>query len=152
MTRLRRGLVLFWAAWFSLVLATNAADALRALGLVAPAESFASGNFALVRETVSRHGVPAWGAAVLFAGVLAWQGAAAVLLWRAGLDARAFAVRLHPKVATAFGVGIGLWAAFLLADELFLAYAVARTHVGLFSAQLLTLLAIALLPDPSPPA
>ena len=40
-----------------------------------------------------------------------------------------------------------MWLAFLIADEIFIAYAVAATHLRLFSAQLLTLLAIELLPD-----
>jgi hypothetical protein len=40
-----------------------------------------------------------------------------------------------------------LWAAFILADEVFIAYAVAGTHWRLFIAQLTTLLAVELLPE-----
>jgi hypothetical protein len=40
-----------------------------------------------------------------------------------------------------------LWAAFVLADEVLIAYSVEATHLRLFAAQLLTLLAIVLLPQ-----
>ena len=52
-----------------------------------------------------------------------------------------------PLLYTAFAVSLSLWAAFLLADEVFIAYAVAGTHWRLFTAQLATLLAIELLPE-----
>ena len=45
-----------------------------------------------------------------------------------------------------------LWGAFLLADEVFIAYPVAATHLRLFTAQLATLLAVELLPEESPGA
>jgi hypothetical protein len=41
-----------------------------------------------------------------------------------------------------------LWAAFVLADELLIAYPVEATHLRLFTAQLATLLTIVLLPEP----
>jgi hypothetical protein len=41
---------------------------------------------------------------------------------------------------------LGLWAAFLVADEVFIAYAVEATHLRLLTAQLATLLAVELLP------
>jgi hypothetical protein len=45
----------------------------------------------------------------------------------------------------AFTASLLLWAAFLVADEVFVAYAVAGTHLRLFVAHLLTLLVIELL-------
>jgi hypothetical protein len=47
----------------------------------------------------------------------------------------------------AFLTGLSLWAAFILADEVFIAYAVEGTHWRLFTAQLATLLAIEWLPE-----
>jgi hypothetical protein len=56
-------------------------------------------------------------------------------------------------------VSLGLWAAFLVADEVFIAYPVEATHLRLFIAQLVTLLAVEVLPEeppvgdhPGPPA
>jgi hypothetical protein len=45
---LKRGLLLFWAAWLSLVLATNLLDAAKALGLLGQSWAFASGNYAFL--------------------------------------------------------------------------------------------------------
>ena len=47
----------------------------------------------------------------------------------------------------AFTASLLLWGAFLIADEIFIAYAVAGTHLRLFIAHLVTLLAIERLPE-----
>ena len=50
----------------------------------------------------------------------------------------------------AFGVSLALWAGLIVADEAFVAYEIANleaTHVRLFAVQLISLLAVRLLPD-----
>ena len=49
----------------------------------------------------------------------------------------------------AFLISLLLWAGFMLADELLIAYTVEGTHVRLLTAQLATLLVIALVPEPA---
>jgi hypothetical protein len=141
---LKHGLLLFWAAWLSLVFTTNVLDAARATGLLQESWAFASGNYAFLCQTTARYGTPSWLNGVLFAGVICWQGLAAVLFWLAWREYRGR--MLYP----AFAVGLSLWAAFILADEVFMAYAVAATHWRLFIAQLVTLLAVELLPESRP--
>jgi hypothetical protein len=143
---LKRGLLLFWSAWLSLVFATNVLDGAKALGLLEPSWAFASGNYAFLCQTTARYGTPSWLNDLLFLGVVCWEGLAAGLFWlawwtfdRDGRDRRA--------CYTAFAAGLSLWAAFVLADEVFIAYAVAGTHWRLFIAQLLSLLAIEVLPE-----
>jgi hypothetical protein len=143
---LKRGLLLFWALWLSLVFATNLLDAAKALGVLADSWTFASGNYAFLAQTAARHGTPAWLNAVLFAGVIAWEGIAAALSWRAWHAFRGEGVG-SPAVYAASAAGLSLWAAFVLADEVFIAYAVEATHWRLFIAQLATLLAVELLPE-----
>jgi hypothetical protein len=138
---LKRGLLLFWAVWLSLVFATNVLDGAKAAGLLDQSWTFASGNYNFVCQTTARSGTPAWVNGVLFAGVIWWEGLAAVLFWLAW---RTYRGRL---LYPAFAAGLSLWAAFILADEVFVAYAVAATHWRLFTAQLATLLAIELLPE-----
>jgi len=140
---LKRGLLLFWAAYLTLVFATNLSDGLKAAGVLPPSWLFASGNYAFLGETTARYGTPAWANAILFGGVVAWEGLAATLFWRAGRCYR----RGSALVYAASGCGLGLWAAFVLADEVFLAYPVEATHWRLFVAQLATLLAVELLPE-----
>jgi hypothetical protein len=138
---LKRGLVLFWAAWLSLVFVTNLLDGAKAIGLLPDSWAFASGNYAFLCLTTARYGTPQSVNGLLFGGVICWEGLAALLFWLAW---RTFPGRL---LYPAFAAGLSLWAAFVLADEVFVAYAVEATHWRLFTAQLVTLLAIRLLPE-----
>jgi hypothetical protein len=144
---LKRALLAFWAVWLTVVLATNVLDAAKAVGVLPQGWSFASGNYAFLTETTSRYGTPNWLNGLLFAGVIAWEGVAALLFglacWRFRTKTRGSQRLLY----AAFTVSLLLWGAFLVADEVFIAYAVAATHLRLFTAQLVTLLAIELLPE-----
>ena len=142
LSTLQSGLVLFWALWLSLVTLTNTFDALRQLGLLPEAFTFASYNFDLVRETVGAHGIGTPLAVLLFAGVLVWELLASLLLWRA------WAAMLHgahgtaAEVTQAFVLSLALWAAFLIATEMTVNYVTAGTHKSTLIAQLATLLVI----------
>ena len=142
---LKRGVLLFWALWFALALATNAFDALKAAGALAAGWSFASGNYAFMREVTAVHGAGPWLTNALFAGVLVWEGLAFWLHGRAVVLFRDPGCR-RPAVV-AFAVSLALWSAFILADEVFIAYAVEATHMRLFVAELVSLLVVLLLPD-----
>jgi len=143
---LKRALLLFWAAWLTVVFATNLLDGAKAVGLLED-WAFASGNYRFLCETTARYGTPGWLNGFLFAGVICWEGAAAALFWLAWKRFRGRGRQGHRTLYAAFTAGLTLRAAFLLADEVFLAYAVAGTHLRLFTAQLATLLAIELLPE-----
>jgi len=142
---LKRGLLGFWALYFTLVFTSNAFDALKAVGLLDAGFRYASGNYAMIVAATAKLAPPAAVNAILFAGVLGWEALAAALFWA---SFRRVSHRGSVETA-AFVVSIALWAAFILADELFIAYegGMEATHVRLFVAQLVTLLAIHLLPD-----
>jgi hypothetical protein len=145
---LKRGLLLFWAVWLTIVFITNVLDGCKALGWLGEGWTFASGNYRFLAQTTARYGTPAWLNGLLFLGVIAWEGAAASLFWLAGLRFRG-QQESRRLLYAAFTVGLGLWSAFAIADELFIAYAVEGTHLRLFTAQLATLLAVELLPHQS---
>lgn len=142
---LKQGILYFWAAWVTVVLMSNLTDAVKAMGLLPPGWRFASGNFSMVAEAV---GGPLWLAALLFAGVLLWQGAAVWWLWEAARDYRFRGEADLRSLYTAFGLCLALWGAFALADELFLTYTVQAVHLRLFTAQAISLMMIVLLPEP----
>jgi hypothetical protein len=146
---LKRAFLAFWAMWLTIVLLTNVLDALKALSVLDQAWAFASGNYRFLTETTSRYGTPPWINAVLFAGVIAWEAAATALFCLAVWRYRGNGIGRR-TLYLAFTVSLLLWGAFLLADEVFIAYAVAGTHLRLFTAQLVTLLAIELLPEGAP--
>lgn len=141
---IKRGTLFFWAAYFTIVLASNVTDGLRAMAVLPETFRFVSGNYALVDRVTRIYSVPAAGVALLYVGVLVWEAAAASLFWRAFAAWRGGAAPDSRIANAAFAAGLGLWAAFILVDELFIAYEIAgleATHVALLSAQLLSLLA-----------
>jgi hypothetical protein len=148
---LARALLSFWALWFSVVSASNAADALRESGLVSPALRFNSRNFALVADAISLYSLSRTWAAALFALVLLGQLAASLLFWRAALLENPLAARVH---LAPFCAGIGLFCAFLVSDEVLLVYrrfaGLETTHFAVLSSLLLSLLLVHLLGDREP--
>ncbi len=148
--RLGCGLLAFWALYFGIVALSNLADLFRSLGALPPGWWWVSGNLAFMATGTSKFGVPAWANQILLAGVIAWEGVAAVLFWRA-------ARRGDPRaLGPPFAVGIGLWAVFVLLDELLLIFETGAeaTHLRLLIAQLLTLVVLRsgrLLEDPMTP-
>lgn len=144
---LKRCLLLFWAVWLSVVFATNALDGCKALGVLGESWPFASGNYRFLGETTARYGTPPWLNALLFLGVIGWEGSAALLFWLAWIRFRVGRKEGQRLRYAAFTVSLMLWSAFAVADELFIAYEVEGTHLRLFTAQLATLLAIELLPE-----
>lgn len=145
MTILGRGLLLFWASWFSVVFASNLTDAMQQAGILPSGWHFVSGNFGMIRQSVEIYGLGVAFAALLFVGVLLVQLGAATFFWRAFLS-RKVAPKSDPNVLRAFAAGIGMFAAFLLADEIFVVYerlaGIATTHLLVLCALLLSYLVI----------
>ena len=144
---LKQCLLLFWALWFSVAWLANVCDGLHACHRLGAGWKFVSGNYALLVETTRKYHPPPWLTAVLFVGVLCWEGGAALLFWCAF---GAFHGVHQPGAQTlypAFLVSLALWAAFLLADELCLAYETEATHLRVFVAQLVSLLVLTVLPE-----
>ncbi len=137
----------FWCLWLTIVFATNLCDGLKELGVLGEGWKFASGNFRFLVSTTAHYDVPRWLNALLFAGVIAWEGLGAVLFGLACRDGRRQSAKTSPLLYPAFLVSLLLWAGFMLADELLMSYDVEATHVRLLTAQLATLLVIALLPE-----
>jgi hypothetical protein len=145
-TTLKRGIVLFWGGWLSIVTLTNLFDGLKALGVLGPDWSFASGNYAFMVETTAVHGTPEGVVALLFVGVVVWEALAAALFWRAFVRFRGAGSSLVP-VYQAFVVSLALFATFMWMTELFIAYGVESTHMRIFLAQLVSLYVIHRLPE-----
>jgi hypothetical protein len=150
-----RGLLLFWALWFSVVLASNIGDALREAGLLPAGWRFASGNFALLAESFSVYALPRSSAAAAFSLVLVLQLAAAFLFWRAACEPASRVLQAGASIARPFFPGIGLFGGFLVFDEILLIYRrfpnLETTHFVIFCALLLSLLSIHVLREGETP-
>ncbi len=144
---IKRGALLFWALWFSIALSTNITDGLKAFEVLPDTWGFASGNYLFMQTVTSIYSFPEWLVAVLFLGVLLWEGLAMWLFWRAFKDFKGIKGPGLDHAYTAFAVSLALWASFMLADEILIAYEVEQVHRTLFGLELITLLALRLLPD-----
>jgi hypothetical protein len=141
---LKQGALLFWALWFTLALLANLCDFLKQLGILCDHWKFASGNFSLMKKTTDVYHLAENVVRLLFILVMIWEALAALLMTTALFS---YSGAMTSTVYAAFGVSLGLWAAFLLVDELFVAYPMEATHFQLFIAQLLTLFVLYLLPN-----
>ena len=143
---LKLGLLAFWAAWFAIVFLTNLSSGLKSAGVLPVSWKFASKNDAAVAKATSIYGAPPWVPRLLFLGVVLWQLLATALYGWAFAASLKAGVIAWSAVNTAFAVGLGLWAAFMIADEITIKYAYEQSHELLFIAQLATLMALYLLP------
>ena len=128
---LLRLLLLFWALFFTLVLASNLTDGLQQIGWLPAEFAFVSGNYGMMEQVTAIYNTPGWILVILFLGVLLWEGLAVWLLWRAFW----LFPGDRPAVQAAFTVAILLTAAFILMDELFLVFRIAdleKAHQLLF--------------------
>jgi hypothetical protein len=138
---LRTLVLLFWALWLSIVTASNLTNALRVAGVLPASFAFASSNFELVQTSTAIYHAPRALVWMLFAGVIAWEGLAAALFFRALLLVRRSArggggdeASVEPGLVAAFATAMALFAAFMLADELLIAYPLQATHMRTFIA------------------
>jgi hypothetical protein len=136
---LRLGLLLFWSLWLTIVFLTNACEGLKLLGWLPERWKFASRNIEEIQEAITVYSPPGWLPGLLFAGVIAWQAVAAALMWRAAFT---YAHDGTSAALPAFAASLGLFAAFMLADEACKAYNHQSSHLLIFIAQLVTLLAL----------
>src|SRR5262245_16662234 len=140
MTAIKRGSLLFWAAWLTVVAGTNVLDASRALGALPESFKFVSGNWAWINQTMDPLGVARGLQAMLFGYVIVWETLAAGLFWWATAAYRGGPpLRQRPIVLACF-VNLALWAAFQVLDEVFLAYQPEGVHRAIFVSQIATLL------------
>lgn len=121
-----------WAMYFTMISITNGFDALKALDVLGDGFDFASGNWALMQETVAIYGTPDWLTAILFAGAIALEVIVAVICWRA-LAARVADSPIAAAASRAALTGaLVVWGSFIFMSEVFIAFGVEATHVRLF--------------------
>jgi len=147
LTLIKRLVLFFWAAWLSVVTATNVLDALRSHGVLPQSFVFASGNWCWINSVMDPLGVPQLLQAGLFAGAIAWEALAAILFWRAVVAYRGRPLADERETVFACGVNLALWAAFQVLDEVFLAYQPEGTHRAIFVSQIATLVLLYLSPN-----
>ncbi len=146
---LKQGIILSWATWLSLVLLLNFLDVAKNLKILPETWKFSSGNYPFMQAVTKVFNTPNWLTWMMYVSAIIWEIVAVYLLWAALSSFDPNNLRL---VNLAFMVNLALWAAFMVMDELFLAWLIPgfnimETHRSLFTANLVSLMAIHLLPN-----
>ena len=145
-TALKRLLLLFWSLYFIFVTGSNLVDAFQQLGWVPETWSFTSGNFGLVVTTVSTYGLSKGFAAILFVAVILLELSAALFFTAAARDTWKEDSANSTNASRGFVSAIGLFAGFIVADEIFVVYhrvsGLETTHLLVLCALLLTALVV----------
>lgn len=144
---LKRGILLFWSLWTSIVVLMNVGEALKGLGVLPSDWSLASGNYEAIVHATSVYGTPHWLDMLLFVGAIVWEAACMALFWTAYRLYRPGRTLHGRTVYLAFTALFTLFATFILADEFFHAYQIEGDHRGITSLLLVSLLTLHLLPD-----
>jgi hypothetical protein len=144
---LKLGLLSFWGLWLAIVFLTNLFEGFKVLRVVPGKWKFASYNFQAVAQATASYHAPPWLPRLLFSGILVWQLLAVTFFGWAVVSSFNAGSLGWGLVNAAFAAGLGLWAAFMIADEIFKQYDTERAHVLLFIAQLVTLVALYVLPS-----
>jgi hypothetical protein len=141
------GLLVFWTLWFGVTAATNLRCALTEFKILPRSWKSASDNYRAVADAVSTYRSTRGLAPALFFGVIVWQLAGLFLFARASALSWSDGRIAYAAGDAAFVAGCSLWAAFMLANEIFLQYERQASHATLFIAQLASYLALYILPD-----
>lgn len=143
---IKSGLLFFWAIYFFLFFLTNLMDLFASHNVLSQGWLFRSGNYALIISTIKIYEFTSTTAVFLFLCDITLQAIASILFLIASIR-----FCCHKKawrwINIAFGVSMSLWALFIIMDELFIAYNYESTHINIFMLELLSLLAIHVLPD-----
>jgi hypothetical protein len=139
-TLLNRTVLVFWAAWLSIVATTNVLEGLAALGAIPETFRFVSGNWRWINQVMDPLDVPRGLQAYCFVVAIIWEMVAAVLFWWAAAVYRGRPLNRERAALYACGVNLGLWAAFQVLDEVFIAFQPEAVHRVIFLIQLATVL------------
>jgi hypothetical protein len=138
---LKRGLLLYWSLWCTVVFAMQALEALQDLGVIG------NGALPLIDSARLAYGRPAGLRGVWRLGVIAWEAAAAVVFWMAFRSYRERKLRSPRPLAAAFILALGLYGAVAILDRVVAGPSHEATHLLILIGLLASLLVVFFLPE-----
>lgn len=135
--KLKPIILAFWALWFSLAVLTNIFEIFKHLQVLPMQWWFHSQNFTLIKLVLDH---------AHLSTKVAWFVFAAVLIGEAFCCAthiRAFITQRWEHILYAFTCSMSLWFAFVIAEEILIAYSFEAVHIRLLLLEGLSLLMLA---------
>jgi len=149
MTTFKRLILLFWALWWLLAFLTDLFGGLKEVGALA-AFWLPHTNYPGLVESLAPYSPPGWLPPFLFVGIMAWSLLSTLLFAIAANTPPQPAERWRRRLNNAFTVSLSLWLAFFLADQIVMKFGLEENHMVQGGFQLLTFIAIHLLPEDHP--
>lgn len=144
----KKSIILFWLLWWSTALWTDIVGGLSHLGYLqtswAPDE-----NYPYLVKSLSIYPLPEWAPALLFLIIIAWMFINVLLFVNASMALNKSKSIWLKKANQAFTVSLLFWMAFFIADQLIMNFTLEENHMVQGGVQLLTYLALYILPDES---
>jgi hypothetical protein len=142
----KRIIVGFWAIWWISAFLTDFLGGLYLLNIVT--ETWVPhSNYPGLVTSLAQYGAPSWLPSILFGGIIAWSLLSALAFVFAALTPAKPSQRWRARVNSAFIISLGLWFAFFIADQTVMMFDLEENHMVQGGFQLLTFMAIHLLPD-----
>ena len=142
----KRTIVVFWALWWILAFLTDFLGGLYLLN-VFTAPWLPHSNYPSLVESLLQYDAPTWLPGLFFVGIIGWSFLSAGAFTVAALTSRQPSPRWCARVNVAFIVSLGLWFAFFISDQVIMNFDLEQNHMVQGGFQLLTFMAIHLLPD-----
>lgn len=148
-TFFKKIIVIFWTIWWLAALWTDTVGGLAHLGLLhgswAP-----DTNYPFLVSTLSMYNVPVWLPPSFFIGILIWSLVSTLaFVWASCALRREPSLWLR-RAEIAFVISLTYWLTFFIADQAVMKFDLEENHMVQGGFQLLTFLALYLLPDQSP--
>ncbi|MFB6283120.1 MAG: hypothetical protein ABEK59_04195 [Halobacteria archaeon] len=120
--KVKLGLLAFLFVWIGIVTVTNIINGLDILGLAGGDIPFSSGNYEMMRDKASHLNPPEFLLGALFVGVIIWEFVIFLLFGNAIRN------YCHRNVTQAYGVSFGLFAGFIIIDDIIGAFGIENSH------------------------
>ena len=146
MSTFKRLLLVFWTLWWLVAFLTDFIEALQEIDVI-PATGLPLTNYPFLVKSLAPYHVPAFLPPVLYVGIITWSLLSTLLFALAAMTPLQPATRWWHRANMAFIVSLGLWLTFFLADQIILNFDLEQNHMVQGGFQLLTFVAIHLLPD-----
>lgn len=142
----KKGLVIFWALWWLIALWTDIVGVLSHLGII-QASWAPDTNFPFLVSSLAIYHSPVWLAWLFIIGILSWSFVSSAAFVMASFCSAGSKQVWLKWVNLAFVISLGFWLAFFLADQMVMKFDLEQNHMVQGGFELLTFLAIHLLPE-----
>ena len=142
----KKAIVLFWLAWWSIALWTDIVGALAHFGYL-HATWAPDTNYPFLEKSLQMYNPPAALILILFIAIILWSFISTLFFLWASLGLMQNQLVWMKRARNAFIISLSYWLAFFLADQLIMNFELEQNHMVQGGFQLLTFLALYLLPE-----